>query len=277
MQQAIDARRAQRAPSSSSSKKKKKKTRQMTLRRIIGTTSQRNAALSSITTTTTTRGTDGTAVVLSAYAAGAAVVIYNAASDQQVAYLTTPASRPISCLAFSPDGKYLAAGERGQHAAVVVWEMGTQRVVAEMRGHKSGVSSLAWAHSLSHIASAGENDDGELKIWSWRSGALACSGRVSSRICCVSAQADGSFVTSGHRHLKFWSMRRPPSASSAGSAPQHQHPLRLEGHSAVLGVERNSTYVGAASVASFEAAVLAEIYLCNVCSCQEILRRHGRG
>jgi endonuclease/exonuclease/phosphatase family metal-dependent hydrolase len=24
-------------------------------------------------------------------------------------------------------------------------------------------------------------------------------------------------------------------------------------------------------------AVLTEIYLCNVCSCQEVLRRHGRG
>jgi hypothetical protein len=29
--------------------------------------------------------------------------------------------------------------------------------------------------------------------------------------------------------------------------------------------------------ASFCAAVLAEIYLCNVCSCQETLRRNGRG
>jgi hypothetical protein len=26
----------------------------------------------------------------------------------------------------------------------------------------------------------------------------------------------------------------------------------------------------------FQAAVLTEIYRCNVCSCQEILRRHGR-
>jgi hypothetical protein len=35
--------------------------------------------------------------------------------------------------------------------------------------------------------------------------------------------------------------------------------------------------IGAASVASSLAAVLTEIYLCNVCSCQEILRRNGRG
>jgi hypothetical protein len=34
---------------------------------------------------------------------------------------------------------------------------------------------------------------------------------------------------------------------------------------------------GAAAVASFLAAVLTEIYLRNVCSCQEILRRNGRG
>jgi hypothetical protein len=34
---------------------------------------------------------------------------------------------------------------------------------------------------------------------------------------------------------------------------------------------------GAASVASFLTAVFTEIYLCNVCFCQEILRRNGRG
>jgi hypothetical protein len=34
---------------------------------------------------------------------------------------------------------------------------------------------------------------------------------------------------------------------------------------------------GAAAVASILAAVLTEIYLCNVCSCQEMLRRNGRG
>jgi hypothetical protein len=36
-------------------------------------------------------------------------------------------------------------------------------------------------------------------------------------------------------------------------------------------------WAGAASVASILAAVLTEIYLCNVCSYQEILRRNGCG
>jgi hypothetical protein len=35
--------------------------------------------------------------------------------------------------------------------------------------------------------------------------------------------------------------------------------------------------LGAAAVASFVAAVLFQRYLCGVCSCQEVLRRNGRG
>jgi hypothetical protein len=42
----------------------------------------------------------------------------------------------------------------------------------------------------------------------------------------------------------------------------------------VLGLDLKT---GVASVASFLAAVLTEIYLCNVCACHEILRRSGRG
>eukprot|EP01047_Picozoa_sp_COSAG01_P013627 COSAG01_NODE_646_length_14556_cov_9.736806_10_plen_154_part_00 len=37
------------------------------------------------------------------------------------------------------------------------------------------------------------------------------------------------------------------------------------------------THQGAASVASLLAAILTEIHLCKVCSCQEILRRNGLG
>ena len=35
--------------------------------------------------------------------------------------------------------------------------------------------------------------------------------------------------------------------------------------------------LGAASVAAFLAGDLTEMYLCNACSCHEILRRNGRG
>jgi hypothetical protein len=40
---------------------------------------------------------------------------------------------------------------------------------------------------------------------------------------------------------------------------------------------RSTRQAGTAAVASFLAAALTEIYLCDVCSCQDILRRNGRG
>jgi hypothetical protein len=41
--------------------------------------------------------------------------------------------------------------------------------------------------------------------------------------------------------------------------------------------EEASADAGAAAVASFLDVVVTEMYLCTVCSCQEILRWHGRG
>ena len=74
------------------------------------------------------------------------------------------------------------------------------------------------------------------------------------------------FWTAWH-HLWFfplvlWALR------DHGYVPPGSYPLQVV-LMTVLG--------GAASVASFWAAILTEIYLCNVCSCQEILRRNGRG
>jgi uncharacterized membrane protein YozB (DUF420 family) len=54
-------------------------------------------------------------------------------------------------------------------------------------------------------------------------------------------------------------------AAAMASALSHVHRRPRDDHD------------GAASVASFLAAVFTEIYLCNVCSYQEILRRNGRG
>jgi len=199
---------------------------QMTLHRIIGTTAQRNSALS-------TNPENGDV----AYTAGAVVVLVRPSlvTNEQAAYLTTPHSKPVSCVAFSPNGKYLAAGEVGHQPTVVVWELATQKVVAELRGHKFGIDSLCWAPTGQHLASVGFEQDGTLSVWSWRSGTLVGTKPLPSRVCSVASLADGTFVTSGERHLKFWKLRRPKAGSKVTA-------MQLEGSSAVLGAERNSTY-----------------------------------
>jgi hypothetical protein len=81
-------------------------------------------------------------------------------------------------------------------------------------------------------------------------------------------------------------VRRPPGARSAGDSDPTSAAqvwlLRSLGRGRYGRASLRREFApgcegGAASVASFLAAVLAAIYLCNVCSCQEILRRNGRG
>jgi hypothetical protein len=58
-------------------------------------------------------------------------------------------------------------------------------------------------------------------------------------------------------------------------ASEHEHRLMRQ---EVILREANAQRAGAAAAASsFLAAVLTEMYLCNVCSCHETLRRNGRG
>ena len=201
---------------------------QITLSRVIGTTSQRNGAL-------TTNPENGDV----AYTAGAVVVLVRPVANQQAAYFTTPNSKPVECVAFSPNGRFLAAGEAGHQPAVVVWELATQKVVAEMRGHKVAVGSLCWSQSGKHLASAGVEGDGTFCVWNWRTSTLIVSKTLSSRVCAVTSLSDGTFVTSGHRHLKFWTLRKPNSGSKVTAT-------QLDGRSAVLGVERDSTYTSVA-------------------------------
>ena len=130
---------------------------QITLSRVIGTTSQLNGSLSTSPETGDV-----------AYTAGAVVVLVKPAANQQAAYFTTPNSKPVKCVAFSPNGRFLAAGEAGHQPAVVVWELATQKVVAEMRGHKVAVGSLCWSQSGKYLASAGVEADGTLCVWNWR-------------------------------------------------------------------------------------------------------------
>jgi hypothetical protein len=64
-------------------------------------------------------------------------------------------------------------------------------------------------------------------------------------------------------------IQEKPSPHRDGEVPSSSADDDGDGHGASIG--------GAASVASFWAAVATEIYLCNVCSGQEILRCNGRG
>jgi WD40 repeat protein len=81
-----------------------------------------------------------------AYSAGSVVVVYDIPTKQHVRYLQSANSgKLINCTAFSRDGRLVAGGEKGHAPCVLVWDLETGRCVAQLKGHKYGVSSLSFS------------------------------------------------------------------------------------------------------------------------------------
>jgi WD40 repeat protein len=63
--------------------------------------------------------------------------------------------KTLRCLAFSPDGRYLAAGEVGHNPRILVWDTVSQDLVGHMQGHRFGVHSLAFSPNGRYLVSIG--------------------------------------------------------------------------------------------------------------------------
>ena len=72
-----------------------------------------------------------------------------------------PSISPVRCLAFSPDGKYLAAG--GHSNIVTVWELSTGKSLGRFSGHTNWVVALEFSPDSRHLVSASR--DRTVHVW----------------------------------------------------------------------------------------------------------------
>ncbi len=72
----------------------------------------------------------------------------------------------VSAVAFSPDGKFLAAGMDDQ--TIKIWEAATQKLVSTLQGHTGPVKAVAYSSDGKTLASGGR--DGEVRLWDLSSG-----------------------------------------------------------------------------------------------------------
>src|SRR5579883_1200544 len=102
---------------------------------------------------------------------------------------------PVFCVAWSPDGQWLASGSRD--TTVQVWNPQTRQLQATFRGHDLQVMHLSWSPDGSQIAS-GSFDDEKVRVWEAMTGQAI--GACSHPRCddqCLAWSPDGQYLAAG--------------------------------------------------------------------------------
>ena len=100
-------------------------------------------------------------------------LVASAGQDGTVAVVERADGKPVhlfrvsfsgmATVAFSPDGKTLAAGTGGPSCRLLVWDLATGREVACLKGYADGIDWLAF-HPAGRLAATG-SVDGSVRLW----------------------------------------------------------------------------------------------------------------
>ncbi len=111
----------------------------------------------------------------------------------------------VLSVAFSPDGKLLAAGETNGN--IRLWQISDGQLFLTLEGHTDQISSIAFSPD-GHILASG-NDDKSIKLWEIPSGRLIRTLEDTIGICSVNFSPDGQTLAAGNydHTVKLWNVQ----------------------------------------------------------------------
>ena len=93
----------------------------------------------------------------------------------------------IGSISWSPDGKYLAAGN--DRSTVVIWEIASGNRLRSLHGHAAPVLSVDWNPDGVRLAAGG--DDGTIRIWNAHTAKMIHGAGCAERARAESGLASG--------------------------------------------------------------------------------------
>jgi WD40 repeat protein len=139
--------------------------------------------------------------------------MFETATGREV--LRLPHGGFVTCVAFSPDGKYIASGGSTDHdLSARIWEVATGREIARTT-HWEGVQSVAFSPDGKWVASGGW--DAAVRVWEASSGREVArllhggelSWGTSYEVYAVAFSPDGKLIASGSydKTARMWLWR----------------------------------------------------------------------
>lgn len=115
-------------------------------------------------------------------------------------------SASVSCVAVTPDGKYVVSGSEDH--TIKIWELATGRLLRSLEGHSDDVRAIAVTPDSNIVVSGG--DDNAIKIWQLATGKLLRSfeGHDRGGVTAIQIAHDGRYFVSGggDNIVKLWEL-----------------------------------------------------------------------
>jgi WD40 repeat protein/Ca2+-binding EF-hand superfamily protein len=145
------------------------------------------------------------------FASAALGVELNVASNTQTFF--NKHEEDIVSFAMHPNREIVATGQMAMKGKaklidIFVWKVGDKEVLANLKGfHLRAIQLLKFSPSGNKLLSFGQDDDNSLAVYDWAKGVLLTTSKVDKTnvLECIFL-SETQFITSGTKHLKFWSM-----------------------------------------------------------------------